>query len=137
MAAGSKPLAFEWYMTLLLRGQEGRWPEVHRLALEAGDPADSWFHGVHAELLIGLQDRGRAWKRLLVLWKHAAPEQPLRSEARAGAPARGSLRRSASRKGRIDPRQSHLLCPTVNPSCSAKTIRAGTPPPRSSCAKGA
>jgi len=65
MAAGSKPLAFEWYMTLLLRGQEGRWPEVRRLALEAGDPIDSWFHGVHAELLIGLQDRGRAWKSAL------------------------------------------------------------------------
>ena len=66
MGEGKKDeTSFEWYMTLLLRGQQGRWPEVNEQVKKAGDPDDSWFHGVAAELLVGAGDRAGAWKQAL------------------------------------------------------------------------
>jgi eukaryotic-like serine/threonine-protein kinase len=67
MGAGRKPgeLGFEWYMTLLLRGQEGRWSQASEQVQQAGDPEDSWFHGVAAELFVGAGDRAAAWKQAL------------------------------------------------------------------------
>ena len=57
--------SFEWYMTLLLRGEEGRWIDVDAKLRGAGDPDDSWFHGIGAELLVGAGDRAGAWKQAL------------------------------------------------------------------------
>ena len=57
--------SFEWFMALLLRGQEGRWTEVNAQIAKAGDPDDSWFHGIAAELLVGAGDRAGAWKHAL------------------------------------------------------------------------
>ncbi len=66
MAAERKePLGFEWYMSLLLAGEEGRWRDVAAQLGKAGDPDDSWFHGVAAELLVGSGDREAAWAQAL------------------------------------------------------------------------
>ena len=66
MGAGKKDaLDFAWYMTLLLHGQEGRWPQATEQVRKAGDPEDSWFHGVAAELFVGSGDRALAWKQAL------------------------------------------------------------------------
>ena len=62
MGEGSSGRTFEWYMGMLLRGQEGRWGEVHRIAQSAGDPDDLWFHSTHAEQLVGLGDVDRLWR---------------------------------------------------------------------------
>lgn len=53
---------FDWHMQLVLRGQQGRWPEVFRMVKEAGDPDDAWFQSLYAEELVGLGDRERAWR---------------------------------------------------------------------------
>ena len=66
MGEGKKdPLSFEWYMRLLLDGEEGRWTDVAAKLRKAGDPEDSWFHGVAAELLVGAGNREGAWKQAL------------------------------------------------------------------------
>jgi len=41
-----EPLGFDWFMLLLLRGEQGRWPEVIRMTESAGDPDYSWFHAI-------------------------------------------------------------------------------------------
>ncbi len=61
MGEGASGRTFEWYMGMLLRGQEGRWGEVLRIAKAAGDPDDLWFHSTHAEQLVGLGNAERVW----------------------------------------------------------------------------
>jgi tetratricopeptide (TPR) repeat protein len=65
MAERSRPPSFDWYMSLWLRAQEGRWPEVVRAVAEAGDPDDSWQHATFAEMLAGTGDADRTRRTAL------------------------------------------------------------------------
>jgi tetratricopeptide (TPR) repeat protein len=60
--ARTQPLGFDWFMTLLLRAQQGRWPDVIHLAESAGASDYSWFYSTYAEALIGSGDADRAWR---------------------------------------------------------------------------
>ena len=51
-----EPAGFAWYMQWMLLGQEGRWPEVERLARIEGDHRFGWFHSAYAELIAGSGD---------------------------------------------------------------------------------
>lgn len=62
MRKGKTGPEFAWYMSLWLRAQEGRWPEVERWAAAAGDPDDAWFHSTYAEMIAGSGDRERTWR---------------------------------------------------------------------------
>ena len=61
---------FAWYMTMFLRGQQGRRGDVIRAVRALKEPPDGWLESGYAEAMLGLGDLGEAWRaaeRLIAL----------------------------------------------------------------------